>query len=179
MNRRTLLLSLTLIALLGAAAAAAAIHLAGRRAAASQAAGDLVECRHLADQIRRLSARPRRASDHERLSSETSTLIEKAAAAAGVTGGRLVSIHPEPAQRVAESVYKEKPTRIVLRGVTVRQTVELMQRLAARENPLSVKSVNLTAATPQEDRDAWHADIVVTYLIYDPPHTEKSRGVLP
>ena len=173
MNRRTLLLSLVLIGCLCAAAVAAAVHMGRSCSAARQAADDLAECRRLADQIRRLSARPRRASDHERLSSETSTLIEKAAAAAGVTGGRLVSIHPEPAQRVAESVYKEKPTRIVLRGVTVRQTVELMQRLAARENPLSVKSVNLTAATPQEDRDAWHADIVVTYLIYDPPHTDS------
>ena len=172
MNRRTLLLSLVLIGCLGAAAVAAVVYMGRSRSAARQAADDLAECRRLADQIRRLSARPRRASDHERLSSETSTLIEKAAAAAGVTGGRLVSIHPEPAQRVAESVYKEKPTRIVLRGVTVRQAVELMQRLTAGEDALGIKSLNLTAVTPQDDRDLWNADIVVTYLIYDPPHTD-------
>lgn len=174
MNQRTLVLSLILIGLLSVAACVAAMHLAGQRAAACRAGEDLAECRRLADRIRGLSTRPRRASDHEQLSSETSTLIEKAAAAAGVSGGRLVSIHPEPAQRVAESVYKEKPTRIILRGVTVRQSVELMQRLAAGEHALSIKSVNLTAVTPQDDRDVWNADVVVTYLIYDPPHPEKS-----
>ncbi len=158
-----------LIALLGGATLAAYGHLRIERAAAAAAGEDLAACRRLAHRIEELSGGPRLATEHERLSSETTHLIEKSARSAGLTGGQLVSIRPQPAQRLAETVYKEKPTRVILRRVALESVVRLMHNLVTAEQCLNVKSIQLTAAGTQTSPGRWDADVVVTYLIYDPP----------
>jgi len=175
MNRRTAILLTALLAGLAATALAGLHHLNRQRAAALTARGDLLECRRLAADLERLMARPALAADRERLAAETTRLIEAAAKEAGLAPAGLLRIIPAPPQRVGDSVYKEKPTQIILKNATMRQIVGLIHSLAAGQEGLTARSIRLTAVPPQPPAvsELWDAEITVSYLIYDPPQTSK------
>jgi hypothetical protein len=129
----------------------------------------LAECRRLVDRIRELERRSRRAEDRERVPDRTTGRIEAAATNAGIPRGRLVRIAPEPARRVGETVYKEKPTRVVLRKATLKQIVTMVHRLTRGEGGLRAKSLRLTAPSRNATQNLWDAEVVLVYLIYEPP----------
>ncbi len=140
----------------------------GRRRALA-AAADTADCARMAARIRRAAVRPVKASEFERLATETTGIIERSARSAQIPADRLVRISPEPPQRLGESVYKEKPTAVLLKSVSMKQLVVMMHTLVAAEFGLNVKSLRLSAPRPDETRDLWNAEMVVTYLIYAPP----------
>ena len=168
-RRRTILLAV-LVFLLAAAALWSCGYVADRRRSALTAAESLQECRNLAGTIERIRRRPRKADDAERLSTETTGRIEKAARSAGIAGDRLLRITPEPPQRLGDTVYKEKPTQVLLKNVTLKQLTWFVHALTSGADPLHARSIRLAAPRREDTSQSWSAEIALTYLIYDPPH---------
>jgi len=161
-----------LLAVLGALLAGLALwsygYLGSRRAMAAAARDDLAACRRLAAEIARLRRGPTLACDSERIASEVNSLVETAAREAGLPARSLVRIMPAPAQRLGDTVYREKPTQVILKRARLKQIVRLLWKLEHGDASLGVKSLALRAAQPQDDADLWNADVTLTYLVYEP-----------
>jgi predicted Zn-dependent peptidase len=166
-----------LLALLVLAAAWSYGMLARSRAAATGARADLEECRRLAAEIEGAAKRPALAAEHERVVTEVTGLVEEAAKFAQIPPEKIERITPEAARRVGDSVYTEKPTQVVLQDVTLKQVVELLHRLAASGRGLTPKSLRIVAPRGEDAGDLWTAELVVTYLIYDPPDTQRGGSI--
>jgi len=167
MRRRAVLVAILLVLLAGTAGTA--FHRLRRaRAAAIGARSGLAACHRLAARIERLRREPAVADDRERVQAETSGPVERAAEAAGISPDRLVRITPEPAVRLGDSAYKEKPVRVLLRRVGLRQVIETVHRLARGDGGLRVKALRLSAPGTDATSNEWTAEVVLTYLIYEP-----------
>jgi hypothetical protein len=178
MNRRLAILTGAAAVLLAGAALWAYGEMSSRRAQASAAQADLADCGRMAQRIRDLRDRPARAAEHEHLAAETTGLVEEAARSAGIAPESLFRIVPEAPRRIGDSAYKEKPTQVLLQKVTVRQLVQLMHRLLSTDVGLRAHSIRLTAPRQETGGETWTAELVLTYLIYDPPRVEN-QGVRP
>lgn len=139
---------------------------------ALQASEDLKECSLMVQKIKTLRHRPTLATERERLSDEITGLVERMALSAGL-GADIVRITHEPAQRIGDSAYTEKPTRITVRKTRLRRLVTLLHGLTRGEHGLRAQTLRLSPNRPDEDADSWDAEFVVTYLIYDPPTNKK------
>lgn len=177
MRRRPLILFATMCALLVMVAVYGFLRMAALRDQAKAAAEDLGECRRMAERIRALSRRPQVAAEQERLSAETSRLIEEAAKSAGIPSGAILRITPGTPQRVADSAYKESPTRVLLKDVTLEQLVKLLHAVASDPDGLYPKSLRIAAPRKDDTGALWTAEIEVTYLIYAPLRTQKPRSL--
>ena len=95
--------------------------------------------------------------------------MEAAVRAAGIEPTKLTRITPEPAHRLGDSAYKEKPTHVRLTEVTPRQLVVFVHTLCS--GPRAPQPRSLTMRAPRRDGAprTWSVEIVVTYLVYDPP----------
>ena len=173
MNRRRAILLLVLAGLLATAALWSYGTMAEQRAAMAAAANDLVACREIANRIEKLRRRPELAAQNQRDSSETIGLIETSARAAGITTAKLLRISPEPPRRLGDTVYMETPTRVELKNVTLEQLVKLVHGIAGDENPLHPRSIQVRAPSPRDTGRLWSAELVLTYLIYEPPRTQR------
>jgi hypothetical protein len=120
-------------------------------------------------QIQALRRRPALAAQNQRASAETIGLIEKSGQAAGITATKLVQISPEGPRRLGDTVYTEKPTRILLKNVTLQELTALTHRIVTDENRLNAKSMRISAPTADDPGLMWTVELVLTYLIYDPP----------
>lgn len=169
MNRRITIWLGVLVTLLAIIGAWSYGQLAEARRAGAAAAGDLEACRSLAGHIRRYRQQPARAAEFERASTETTAPIEQAAREAELRDGQLERITPKPPRRLGDSVYKEKPTEVQLRDVSLKQVYDLLSRLTAPQVGLSVRSIRLTAPRPEDTEDRWNCEVELTYLIFDPP----------
>ena len=169
MTRRMVVLRVVLACLLGVTALWSYRHMARQKRLARAAAADLAECSRIAVAIGRTRRRPAMASDHERLAAETTTLIERSARSAGIAGHRLVRIAPQAPRRLGETVYREKPTRVLLKNIALRQLVVLIHSLMSADRGLNVRAIRVTAPRADDTGDRWNAEFVATYLIYDPP----------
>ena len=176
MKRRTILIVILLCHALGAAAVWSYSFMAAQRDAAAQACEDMADVRRMAGQIEAARQRPTLAAEHERVSDEVTGLIEQAAVKAGVPAGSLIRITPEPPSRLGDTVYKEKPTQVVFRNISLKQLVGLVHRLIGSDQQLEAKSIRITAPNPQDTGDLWNAELVLTYLIYDPPKSPTGGG---
>jgi len=168
MSRRMTVLLLILAGLLGVTAAWSYGHMAAARRQAAAAASDTAACSQVAAAIGRLAARPKMASEHERLAAETTSIIERSARAAGIPPERLARISPEASQRVGETAYKAKPTQVFLKDVTLQQLVVFVHTLMGANEGLNVKSIRLSAPRVEDTNNRWRAEVTVTYLIYAP-----------
>ncbi len=177
MSRRTAVLLSVLAALLALATLLSYRVMIRHRAAAMTASNDLAECYKMAPEIESYRKRPAMAADQERIANETTGLIEQAARSSGISTRGLVRITPAPAHRLADTVYKEKPTQILLKGVTLRQLVSTLHRLASSKQSLYPKSLRITAPRVDDIGRLWTAEIVVTYLIYEPLRPPGNGGL--
>ena len=168
MTRRMKIQLAVLAVLLALATAWSLGRLLTEQAAACAAARDLADCRKFEADIVRLRVQPTLASERERQSTELAGPIEKAAKEAGIPADRLLRISPEPAQRVAETAYKEKPTRVFLKNVTLQQVVAMVHGLTRNEEGLNLKSIRLTALSREATTNLWSAELILAYLIYEP-----------
>jgi hypothetical protein len=168
MNRRMRILLLLLAVLLAGLAVWAWQDLSASRQAAETAWADLAACRSAAAKIQAYRRRPTLATDTERLASETTRLIEQAAKKAEISADDLQRISPESSRRIGDTVYREKPTQVLLRKVTV-----LVYDMVAGEAGFTARSLRLSAPREADGGNTWSADLVVTYLIYDPQRPAK------
>ena len=171
MSRRRTILVAIVLGLLAGTAALLYSEMDRARRLCNAAAEDLKHSTKLAAQIEAIRERPTMADEHERLSSETIGLIESAAGQADITGRSLVRITPQPPRRVEETVYKEKPTHVMLKDVSLQQLGRMVTALLNSDAGLSARSIRLGAPRSDDTSGLWSAELVVTYLIYDPPIT--------
>ncbi len=172
MTRRTILL-LILAGLLGISALWAYQEMTDQRQAARRAAIDLAECRKAAERIEALRRQPALAQQNQRATNETIGLIEKSAKAAGLTEAMLVRTVPEHPQRLGDTVYLEKPTRVQLKKISLVQFVEMTHRILTDRNRLHAKAMHISAPSAEDTGSLWNVELVLTYLIYDPPKIQK------
>ena len=171
-RRRTILVAVLLVLLAGAAGWSLQAMLAAR-AQAEEARTGLAECHRLAARIAALSQLPATASDRERQGAELSATLEQAAQAAGIPTDRLIRIAPEPAQRLGDSAYKEKPTRVIVKNVALRPLVAMIHRVTQAEGGWALSSLRLTAPSRDATENLWTAELVFTYLVYEPLPTRS------
>jgi uncharacterized membrane protein len=172
MTRRKFILLALLAATLCAAVGLAYGRFSQARDQAVAAVADLEDCARCAEKIESCRNRPNLASDHQKLDAETNGIVERAAKGAGVDTQRLLRISPEPPQRFLDTAYKEKPTQVVLKDVTLQQLVTILYNLTG-EHGLAAKSLRISAPQAEDATGQWSAELVVTYLIYDPQRPEK------
>ena len=83
--------------------------------------------------------------------------IARAATAAGVAQNGLEAIEEQPVSRSGDGAYQERPTRIVLRQVTLRQVVTFFHSLTAGAPAYHARELRLTAPREQERGGHWSA----------------------
>lgn len=173
--RRHLLYAAMLLAVLLGGLLLSHQRLAKAHRAALAAAEDFGQCQRLVHRLEVLSRKPALAGDAEPQLVELTRRIEQAAEAALLAPNTLQRITPEAPRRLGDSVYKEKPTQLLLRQVSLRQLTTFLHGLAAQDAGLEVRSVRLSASREQETADVWSAEVTVAYLIYAPPTTAVGR----
>ena len=169
MNSRRNLLLLVLAGLLAVTAIWSYQTMADSRLAALRAQDDLAQCSRMADRIEALRRRPALAAQAQRGSAETIGLIESAAKDADIPGSRILQIMPEQPRRLGDTVYMEKPTRIRLKNVTLEQLTKLTHAIRTDKNRLHDKAMDLSPPSSEDTGRLWNVDLVLTYLIYNPP----------
>ena len=168
MNRNRLLAILLILAA-AAGLSWSYCFMAAKRSYALAAGADLENCREMTGKIESIANRPALASGSERLADEIHGLIEKAARSAGIGAEGVVRISHEQPQRLGNSAYKEKPTLVTLKNVSLQQLADMLYGLYGQDNGLSAKVVRLTTPAAEDASNLWNAEVAVTYLIYDPP----------
>jgi type II secretory pathway pseudopilin PulG len=167
-SRRLIIEVALLVGLLVAAALWSYGRMVNQHEAAIAANADLAACRNMAKQFKSLGRRTTPTEDLQHLEAETTSRIEQAAKDAGIGGG-LELINPESTRRLADSAYKTKPTRVILKDVTLGQLVAFLHPLIADPGGLNATFIRLTAPRPDDTTDTWSAQVILTYLLYDPP----------
>ena len=147
-----------------------AVHFRSVRDAAMVAGSELRECARLADELRQLKQRPMVAGTEDFASKELSTLVESAAADAGIPASSLLRISPESPYRIGDTAYLQKPTQVQLQQVTLSQLFALLHGLSLPERKLQVQSLRLSAPRRNEAGRDWAVELIVSYLIYSPRH---------
>jgi len=170
MNRRTVLLLTILAVCLAAVCYYSYDGMVSCKEAALASANDLTLCREMIKSIEQYRHRPALASEHELLATQTNGLIEKAAMDAGISQKSLVRITPEPARRIEDSPYKEKPSQILLRDVTLKQMVPFVHNLLTAG--LNARAIRLVSPKPEDTGQLWTMEITMSYLVYDPRNVE-------
>jgi hypothetical protein len=146
------------------------LTLAASRQAAMDAAADVSLCRDAASRIEQLRGRPAVAGSREVQATELSRRIEGSARAAGMPDGGLDQIEPEPPRRVGDTPYRQTPTRVRLRHVTLQQLFAFLHALAAEDSSgpgLRLEAIRLSAPRGEEAGEQWTAEATLTYLVYD------------
>ncbi len=141
--------------------------------AALGAEQDFNECQELAAKLQAIGSKPRLAAQHEQVVDELTGALEKAARSAGVMPDSIATISPQPARRLGDTVYKEKPTQVLLRKITLKQLSEMAYSLLSGNTGLHVRSIRLSAPRHDDTGGLWTAELVVTYMLYDPPRMER------
>jgi hypothetical protein len=170
MNRRKIILISLLACCLIAVCYYSYNNMASCRETALASANDVCLCRQMVKSIEHYKRRPALASEHELLATQTNSLIEKTATKAGMSRRNLIRITPEPARRIEDSSYKEKPSHILLRDVTLKQMVPFVHGLLSAG--LNAKAIRLTSPKPEDTGHLWTMEITMSYLVYDPRVTE-------
>ena len=142
-----------------------------QRAAAVAAGANAAEDQRMLDQIEQIRRRPALAVEREKMAGEITTLIDSAARAAGVNSRRRIS--SEKPRRLGDSAYNEKPTQVIWESVTLKQVVDMVLALSSKGAGLNLESVRLSAPRDSAD-DLWTAELVLTYLIYEPQASKES-----
>ncbi len=171
-RKRIVLVAATAAALVIATLWAWQFMLASQEAARS-AAGDLAEGVALLAQIEQFSRQPMLAADREKMETETHGLIEAAARSAGIPQDCLLRISGMPLRRLGDTAYKERPTQVLLKSVTLGQLVEMASSPTLQQAALNVEAIRLTAGQDANTSDRWSAELDLTYLVYDPPQAGK------
>ncbi len=136
---------------------------------AQAALADAQTCQTLGAQMVAMQSKPAVANSQEQAFEQLTARIEAAAQSSGIAGSEhLAAIDPEPAARLGDTAYLEKPTVIQLREATLPQIVTLLSHLTQSQAGLRVKALRLSAPPQKEDTDLWSAQITLTYLIYSP-----------
>lgn len=173
---------LLLLVLLMAATGWAFMRLADRRTAAQDAADQLAEAQQLIAQIEALREKPVLAGVQEMPPTDLAQLIEQAAQQARLDTAQIVRIWPEPARRLGETPYRQKPTQLLLRNVSLEQLTRFLLQLVQGPYQLRVSGLRLSAprslaagGAGDSGGNRWVAEVTLTYLLYSPAQDDAAR----
>jgi HPt (histidine-containing phosphotransfer) domain-containing protein len=139
------------------------------QSAAMNAARDLEACVNAASRIHTLRQRPSLAGLEQLQSTELSRRIEQATRSANIDPARsLLRIVPESPRRLGDSPYKEAPTQVSLRQVTMQQLIGFLYTLTPSDSGLQARSLRLSVPRQTDSSDDWEVEATITYLIYSP-----------
>ena len=102
--------------------------------------------------------------------------IEQAARAADFAEGSILRIEPEPARRIEETNYREVPTLLQLRHVTLQQMFTFLHALSSESSGLGVRDIVLSAPRGEETGDRWTIEATLTYIVFSPKVRDESTG---
>ena len=139
----------------------------GRRQAARYASEDLAACRALTCEIASLRQKPKVATTEAMGAGELGQRIQAASRQAGMGEASIEGIYPQPARRMGDSPYVQKPTVLALRGVSLPQVAAFLYHLSA-DGGLSVRDLRLRSPHSEAPQDTWDAEVTVTVLVYSP-----------
>ncbi|MFN3166625.1 MAG: hypothetical protein ACE37H_06130 [Phycisphaeraceae bacterium] len=174
-QKRQAALAGLMLVLLALAAGWSTLRMIDRRDAAQAGARELAESKRIARQIEALRERDAVASDDPDSARQEENLaqqIDQAAQAVGLVGDWRRGIDHKPSRRVGDTPYTRKPAVLLTRGLTLDQLGALAHELTY-DSPLTVSELRLTTPSGETRGNRWDADVTLTYLIYDPPDTDR------
>ncbi len=148
--------------------------LSEHRQAAADADRDVAVCRQLANRIAHLKDKPTVAGSREIEATELSQKIERAATANQIAPAALTRISPESARRVGDTSYLEKPTTVLLSGISLRQLADFLYAMSTGSSVMSVQRIWITAPRDEGTSDRWTVEVTLSYLIYAPRPSSAS-----
>ncbi len=139
------------------------------RRALFTAADDLQTCHELAENIRQLRDQPTVVRSTEMELPELTSQLSACLSGAGIAQDHLSRISPQPAARIGDTPFKERPTEIVLRKVAIKQLAQFLAGAAEQSRTLYFKQLRLSAANDGSAADdQWNVEITMGYRIYAP-----------
>ncbi len=154
------------------------------RSSARVAVEELADCRELAGRIAILRQRPAVAGSREIGAANLARRIEDAATGAGFSNGSVERIDPQPPRRVGETDYREVPTDVRLRHVTLEQLFSFLHALgtqgsslddASQLSALHVRNIRISAPRGPDAGDLWTVETTLTYTLYSPKGKDESH----
>lgn len=168
-------ITVLVIALLGLTSLLSYQHMARHKRRQLGVMANLREAIECGAKISAFRRQPTIAAASDDIAGEVETLIESFAHSAGIESASLARITPEPAQRLADSDYKAKPTRVRMTDVTLEQLVAFLHGLVSTHAGVTTQSIHIRAPRPDDVGKLWITEIVLTYLVYDPPGSGGSH----
>lgn len=136
-------------------------YLDDRRAAAAAAVRQCADCQRLAAQIEERRSDARASGSPAISQSDLAGEIDSAAKAAGLSARSLDRIDHDADRHSASGDSVQRPTRIVLRRVTVRQAMTFLHKLSRPADALGVERIHLTAADQPAGEELWTCEATV------------------
>jgi len=168
-SRKTTHILLFLLALSACSAIWSGIYHQQQVTDSRYAKTDYAKIYDLTVELRRLQASPQSVDHHKRDLEDLTRLIESSVTDASISAEHLIKVWPEHERRLDDSAYLEKPTQILLRNVTLSQTVSCLHSLTTQDTGLIARSIRLTASRESNpETDLWNLESTLSYLIYDP-----------
>jgi hypothetical protein len=144
-------------------------HLMDARAASEMAASDLDACRGIAARIGTMKAGNDAASNGGFDQAALQRKGEEALQSIGLPPSHLVKVAPDTARTVGQTAYREVPTNLILRDMTLRQTVGFLLAMTGEGSPLQTRALRLSGANDPAGPDPhWTVELTLAYLVYQP-----------
>jgi hypothetical protein len=144
-------------------------RLVDARESAEMAASDLESCRAMAARIGTMKAGSDAANNGQLDQAALQRKSEEALQSIGLPPSHLVKVAPEAPRTVGQTAYREVPTNLVLRDMTLRQTVGFLLAMTGDGSPLQTRALRLSGANDPAGPDPhWSVEITLAYLMYQP-----------
>ena len=140
----------------------------GARDASGTALSSLSLSIELAERIESLRRRPTMAGDSEMAMTQLAGLVEQASQAANLPDRSVARVWPQRPRRIADTAYKENPTQVQLRGVSLEQLIRFLDHMIGQTEGLNIGSLRLQAPRDTARQGLWEADADLSYLVYAP-----------
>jgi hypothetical protein len=171
--KRTLLLTALLLAMLLLATVWSVSWMFRQRSAADAASADAAACQGLERLIADMRRQSTLVSAQAIESQELGERIDAAAKQSGLSLDLLQGVFPEPALRVGNLPYVEKPTTLTFRKVESRALATFLFHLT-NSSGLTLRHLHLRTPHGNTGTTLWDVDATITCLVYAP--NDNSRG---
>jgi hypothetical protein len=144
-------------------------HLLDTRAEMEMAAADLESCRTIASRIGTMKAGGDSTSGGMLDQAALQRKGEEALQSIGLPPSHLVKVAPDTPRTVGQTAYREVPTSLTLRDMTLRQTVGFLLAMTDDGSPLQARAMRLSGANDTAGGDVqWSVELTLAYLVYQP-----------
>lgn len=175
MNKRQSRLIIVLIVLLSLTAWWSRSHLVEAKLAAEAANASLFQSQRLATSIQSLRKQPQTVAAREMEVDELSKTLEAAAKQASIQPSSIKRIDPQTAQRLGDTPYKQKNTRLEFQDITFSHLLAFAQHLQSKNANLKITSLRVFSPHSNDTANNWNCELTITYLLYSPPGSNSGN----